>query len=104
MKADLWADAHQLLVLNVAPQLLLASHHPSDITPNDQQQQLESRLQQVLQQLEPHANEINAAADTSTSGCVPWDLGAQLYMDYYSLRVRQPSCLWIAKCNNCSCS
>ena len=87
MKAELWSDAHQLLTLHVAPGLLLASHHPSDTPASQEQQQLESNLQDLLQHLQPHANEIDQQCETDHSGLIPWGLGAGLYADYHAIRV-----------------
>lgn len=87
MKAGLWSEAHQLLMLQVAPRLLIASHHPSDALPTQEQQQLESELQQLLSNVWPHADDIQQRSEGVNSGLLAWDAGAELYAEYYDLRV-----------------
>lgn len=72
----------------MAPRLLLASHCTHDIQPSQEQQQLGSELQQLIQMLQPHADKIRQQSEAASSGLLAWGFGAGLYAEYYQLRVQ----------------
>ena len=94
LDAKLWSEVHQLLCLRLAPQLFLASYSQDDLGPTAQQQQMESKLQRLLSQLNSHSHELAVSVSRLTHPEADWHVGqswtegAGVYSTYYRLRVQ----------------